>query len=319
MRRIRLTAVGIAAAATIACSSGSTEPKSAAVVQPATRAGGIDVKGMDRSVSPGDDFFRFANGTWLKTTDIPADRGAYGIGAELSDRALQRSRELIDALAAPGTARTADERRIADYVAAYTDEATIEAKGLTPLQPFLTTIAAIHDPKSFAAWVCGTLRTDVDALNNTNFYTDHLFGVWISPALDDPNHYAPYLLQGGLGMPDRDYYLEPSKEMQDIRTRYRAHIATVLRLAGVADPDNVAERVYALEEKIARVHVTRTNSVDVQKANNPWPRAEFPKRAPGLDWNPRPSMPIALADARSPGLSPLRRGDGSGLDPLSAT
>src|SRR5205814_9117615 len=117
-----------------------------------------------------------------------------------------------------------------------------------------------------------TLRTDVDALNNTNFYTDHLFGLWISPALDDPTQYAAYLLQGGLGMPDRDYYLEPSKEMQDIRGRYRTHIATVLRLAGVADSEKAAERVYALEEKIARVHATRTESVDVQRANNSWPR-----------------------------------------------
>src|SRR5215831_6901005 len=260
------------------------EATTAAPAKPA-QAGGIDLAGMDRSVVPGDDFFAYANGTWVKTTEIPADRSSYGVWAMLADRAQQRTRELLEALAKASSNQTDDQRKIADYFTSYMDEATIESKGLTPVQPFLTKIAAIQDRTALASWVCSTLRTDVDALNATNFYTDHVFGVWISPALDDPTMYVPYLLQGGLGMPDRDYYLEPGKDMEQTRGAYRSHVVNVLRLANVADPDKVAERIIALETKIARVHATRTDSADVMKGNNPWPRAEFAKQAPGFDWN----------------------------------
>jgi putative endopeptidase len=282
--RLALLVIVCAIAACARSPEDKPEALTAASTKPAP-PGGIDLAGMDRSVAPGDDFFAFANGTWAKTTEIPADRSSYGVWATLSDRAQTRTRELIEGLAKPGSNPSGDERKIADYFTSYMDEATIESKGLTPVQPFLAKIAAIQDRAALAAWVCSTLRTDVDVLNATNFYTDHVFGVWISPALDDPTTYVPYLLQGGLGMPDRDYYLEPGKDMEATRTAYRGHVVNILRLAKVADPEKVAERIIALETKIARVHATRTDSVDVMKGNNPWPRAEFAKRAPGLDWN----------------------------------
>src|SRR5262245_3452189 len=122
MRRLRVAALGVLAAGLFACSSNSTESKpAAAVAEPAKKPGGIDLAGMDRAVAPGDDFFQFANGTWFKTTEIPSDKSSYGIGGVLTDRALERTRALIDALATPDGARTADERRVADYVAAYMD------------------------------------------------------------------------------------------------------------------------------------------------------------------------------------------------------
>jgi putative endopeptidase len=282
--RLAVLVIACAMAACARAPEDKPEAATPAAAKPA-QPGGIDVAGMDRSVAPGDDFFAFANGTWAKTTEIPADRSSYGVWAVLSDRAQTRTRELIEGLAKAGANPSGDDRKIADYFTSYMDEATIESKGLTPVQPFLAKIAAIQDRTALAAWVCSTLRTDVDALNATNFYTDHVFGVWISPALDDPTMYVPYLLQGGLGMPDRDYYLEPGKEMEQTRGAYRDHVVNVLRLANVADPDKVAERIIALETKIARVHATRTDSADVMKGNNPWPRAEFAKRAPGFDWN----------------------------------
>ena len=240
---------------------------------------------MDRSVAPGDDFFAFANGTWLKSTAIPPDKSSYGTWAILSDRAEQRTRELIEGLATSGSTGSPDERRVADFFASFMDEATIEMKGMSPLEPFLQKIASIHDRRDLATWVCGELRTDVDALNATNFYTDHVFGVWISPPLDEPTRYEAYLLQGGLGMPDRDYYLDSSAEMAKTRDKYRAHMRAMLKLSGVTDPDGVARRVYALEDKIARVHATRTESMDAKGANNPWQRADFATKAPGFDWN----------------------------------
>src|SRR4051812_3966082 len=98
MKRFCLTVLGVLALAAVACSSGSSESKRTVLTEPAKRTGGIDLAGMDRSVPPGDDFFQFANGTWFKTTEIPADKSSYGPWAILTDQALQRTRELIDAI-----------------------------------------------------------------------------------------------------------------------------------------------------------------------------------------------------------------------------
>jgi putative endopeptidase len=124
----------------------------------------------------------------------------------------------------------------------------------------------------------------VDALNATNFHTDRLFGVWVSPDFADPDRNVAYLLQGGLGMPDRDNYRNTDPRERELQEKYRAHIAAVCKLAGMPDAEAVAGRVYGLERSIADVHVSRTDSVDVEKANNPWTLAEFPKKAPGIDW-----------------------------------
>ena len=246
---------------------------------------GIDLSGMDHAAPPGDDFFAYANGTWIKTTPIPADRSNYGVGAALIEKTNAQVRDLIQGAAKDKAVPGSEAQKVGDYYASYMDEAGIEAKGLSPLKPELGRIAAIKDGKALSSYLGSTLRADVDALNSTNFYTDHIFGVWISQGFADPSHNVPYLLQGGLGMPDRDYYLSPSPKMAAIRAKYQAHIAAVLKLAGIADPAGKAARIFALEMKIAQSHVSRADSEDVHKANNPWVRGDFAKRAPGLDWN----------------------------------
>ncbi|THD58003.1 M13 family metallopeptidase [Phenylobacterium sp.] len=243
---------------------------------------GLDLAGMDKAVKPGDDFFRYANGHWLATTEIPPDRSGWGIGADLTELTNRRTQDLIQtaAKAAPGT----EARKIGDYYASYLDEAKIESLGLKPLQPTLSRIAAIKDKKALAGEFGRELRADVDALNSTNFYTDHLFGLWVEQDLNDTRRYAPYLLQGGLGMPDRDYYLSATPRMEKIRAAYKAHIAKVLELAGHKDAQAEAQAVYDLELKIAQAHAPRVESEDVLKANNPWTRTDFARKAPGLDW-----------------------------------
>ncbi len=119
----------------------------------------------------------------------------------------------------------------------------------------------------------------------TNFYTDRLFGVWVAQNLNDPSHNVPYLLQGGLGLPDRDYYVQGGPRMEGIRAAYRGHIASVLKLAGIDRSQERATGIFDLERRIASAHATRTQSVDVHRANNPWTRDEFGRRAPGLDWS----------------------------------
>ncbi len=246
---------------------------------------GVDLAGIDHSVAPGDDFFDYANGTWIKSTEIPADRASYGVGALLVEKTNEQVRGLIQEAANSHPAPGSDAQKAGDYYASYMDEAGIEAKGLAPLQPDFARIAAITDKPSLSSYLGTTLRADVDALNATNFYTDHIFGVWITQAFENPNQNVPYILQGGLGMPDRDYYLADSPRMASIRAKYQGHIATVLKLAGVADAEAKAARIFVLETKIAKAHVSRVDSEDVHKANNPWKREEFAARAPGLDWN----------------------------------
>ncbi|HEX2689574.1 MAG TPA: M13 family metallopeptidase, partial [Kofleriaceae bacterium] len=119
---------------------------------------------------------------------------------------------------------------------------------------------------------------------NGNYDTDNLFGLWVAQDLSDPTHYSPFLLQGGLGLPDRDYYLDPSPRMAEIRDKYRAHIAAMLALAGITDAGAKATRIFDLEHKIAEVHVPRIETEDTQKGNNHWTRADLLARAPGLDW-----------------------------------
>jgi putative endopeptidase len=264
------------------CGRDANAPRGGTV--PASAAHGIDLAGMDRSVLPGDDFFHFANGGWLKATEIPPDRSSWSVGSVLAEQAEQRTREILESAASGGVPPGSAERKIGDYYASYMDAAAIEAKGLAPIRTFLSVISAISDRRALAAWIGRSLRADVDPLNATNFHTDRVFGLWVSLDFNDPTRYAPYLLQGGLGMPDRDYYLDGSPRMESIRASYRAHIASVMKLAGIADADAKAARVFGLEQRIASVHWTRTESEDVAKANNPWTREDFDRRAPGIDW-----------------------------------
>ena len=243
---------------------------------------GLDVAGIDRAVAPGDDFFHYANGAWLKATEIPPDRSSYGPGEQLTELTAERTAELVRNTA--GAAAGSEARKIGDYYASFMDEDRIEKKGLEPLQPAFRSIAAIKDRAGLARALGATLRADVDVLNATNLYTENLLGLWVAQDLDDPARYLPFLLQGGLGMPDRDYYLDPSQNMADIRARYQAHIAAVLALAHLPDAQGQAARIYDLEQRMAQVHWSRAQSEEVLKGNNHWARTDFAVRAPGLDW-----------------------------------
>ena len=286
--------LGAAAAAppTSGSAAAAATPAAAAIPPaPAVRAaagtstlGAPDVSGMDSSVAPGDDFFRYANGAWTAKAVIPPDRSSWGTFAELRELTLTRNRDLISAAA--GAAAGTEARKVGDYYASYLDEAGIERLGTGPLQPGLQHIDGIKDGAGLARALGSTLRADVDILNNTNFHTENLFGLWVAQDLDDPARYSPFLLQGGLSLPDRDYYLDSSAKMADIRIRYQAHIAAVLRLAQIPEPEVKAKaaRIFELERRIAQVHSSREESEQVLKGDNHWTRAQFQARAPGLDW-----------------------------------
>ncbi|HEX3274147.1 MAG TPA: M13 family metallopeptidase [Gemmatimonadales bacterium] len=246
---------------------------------------GVDTAGMDRRVRPGDDFFEYANGSWLRQTEIPADRSSYGAGALLTELTDQRTAELIQDAARAGGAPGSDARKVGDFYASFMDSTAIDAAGLAPLQPTLDSIAAIRDRKGLAQMLGSTLRADVDVLNNTKFYTENLFGLWVAQDLGDPTRYSPFLLQGGLGMPDRSYYVDSSAAMAAIRDKYQQHVAAMLTLAKVPDAAAKAKAITTLETRIATVHASRQVSGDVTKGNNHWTRADFGTKAPGLDWD----------------------------------
>ena len=128
-----------------------------------------------------------------------------------------------------------------------------------------------------------SLRADVDGLNN-DFHTANLFGLWVAPGFNDPEHYVAYLLQGGLEMPDREYYLSDSESMRDLRTKYQTHVSALLKLAGFTDRTSTPQRVVELEHAIAEKHIALADENNIHKANNTWKQADFAVNAPGLDW-----------------------------------
>ena len=237
----------------------------------------------DSKVRPGDDWFQYVNGAWLAATEIPADRSTMSDSAALSEQADQRTRDIIQETARNPKA-TADAKKIADFYNAFMDEASIDKAGLKPIEPQLREIAAIKDKKSLSRLLGRQLRADVDVLNATQLYTDKVLGLWIAQDLDDPSRYTAFLLQGGLGMPDRDYYLDDSPATAAIREKYTPHLARVLTLANIKDADKTAVRVFDLEKRIATAHSPRVDTFDVEKANNHWSRKDFDARAPGMDW-----------------------------------
>src|ERR1700733_6945578 len=254
---------------------------------PAPETHGIVVANMDRPVKPGDDFYDYANGDWLKRTEIPPDRryiDPNGLDFDDSnDLTRKRIAGLIDEANKANAPAGSNARKIADLYNSYMDEASIEAKGLAPLRPHLDAIAAIRDKRDLARALGESLQADVDGLND-DFHTANLFGLWVAPGFNDPEHYTAYLLQGGLEMPDREYYVSDSESMRDFRTKYQTHVSALLKLAGFTDPDVHAQRVVELERAIAEKHIPLADENNIYKANNTWKQADFAVNAPGLDW-----------------------------------
>ena len=245
---------------------------------------GIVVANMDRSVNPGDDFYQYANGDWLKRTEIPPDRAGVNVFTRLSDLSNKRTADLIEEIAKSNPPAGSEKRKVADLFNSYMDESGIESKGMAPVKPHLDAIAAIKDKKELAAALGKTLRADVDALNNTNFHTPNLFGLWVAPGFHDAGRYNAYLLQGGLQLPDREYYTGDSQHMQHVRAEYATHVAAMLKLAGFGDAEARAKKVIDLEHSIATTHRSLAENEDIHKADNTWSRADFSANAPGLDW-----------------------------------
>lgn len=245
---------------------------------------GLDAAAIDSSVKPGDDFYRFANGGWDRTTEIPNDRSSWN-GFSVADSHSRENVRVIVRQDAAAKGATGDQQRIGAFYTAFLDTVTLAKRGVTPLKPTLDSIAQLADRTALARWIGAHLRADVDVLNNGQLHTENLFGLWVDADFDQPTRTAAILLQGGIAMPDKSYYLDASPKMAAIREAYKAHVEKMLTLTGVPNAKATADMVLALETRIAKTHWTQEDSWEPTKGNNHWARADFTKKAPGLDWN----------------------------------
>ncbi len=280
MRRSFVLTTLLAASALSACTTAPTGPVETAATAPAPAPEaapapqpeigdfGFDVAGMDRSVKPGDNFYKYANGTWEKITPIPADKSNYGMFTALDDLSKTRTRELLDA------AKGDPNSKIGVAYATYLDQAAIEAKGLAPIQPWLTEIKGLSSKAGYAALAAKASQAGVGGP----------FGAYVGPDDKQPTVYALQTAQAGLGMPDRDYYLSTDAKLVEQRKAYEAHLAKMLTLAGEPNAAARAAAVVALETQIAKAHWTRIESRDANKTYNKMTVAELQRRAPGFDF-----------------------------------
>jgi predicted metalloendopeptidase len=234
------------------------------------------------AVRPGDDFYRYANGDWLKTNTIPAGQSSYDNRAFMAQRTRQQVRDLVQNAASAHANKGTVLQKVGDYYASFLNQSSIEAKGLSPLADEMARIAAITNIKSLSSYLGTTLNSEVDGLTAN---ADHVFGVWINQGFEDSDHNLPHIWQGGLGLPDRDDYLDSSSQKSELRNQYLAHIRAVLTLLGENDSDKKAVGILAFETRIARAFAPDADASDVFKQNNPWKRGDFDSKAPGFDWN----------------------------------
>ncbi len=271
--------------ATAACSpAGPGNGSADAAAQAADKALGIVPAAMDKTAAPGNDFFAYANGDWVKNNPIPEDRSSIG-GFYIADQERERqTRELLSSILGSNPAAGSNEALIANYYNAFLNTDAIDRAGMAPARADLDAIAAIADKKQLSAAIGGTLRADTDPLNATDYQTENLFGIFVTQGLATPGETLPYLMQGGIGLPEREYYLSGDDKMAGLRGQYRDYIATIMKAAGIADAEAAANRILDLETKIARAHVTRQDSEDFAKGAQVWSRADLEARAPGIDW-----------------------------------
>jgi putative endopeptidase len=227
---------------------------------------GVDLEGRDLSVRPGDDFFRYANSSWLQRNPIPADRTGFSLWTVLDQDIEQQVRAIVET---PGDDPAA--RQVADFYASWMDEAGIEARGIAAARPYLDRIAAVSG------------RDELLRLFATPGYPAPV-GIGIIPDPADTTRYIAFASQAGLGMPNRDYYLRDGEEYDRYRAAYRDYVVTLHRLAGIADPEAKADAIIALERRIAEAHWAPERQRDIRQIYNPMNREQLNALAPEFAW-----------------------------------
>jgi len=234
---------------------------------------GLDLEGFDKSVSAKDDLFRAANGQWVAKTEIPADKAEYGSFIVLRDLSDKHVRVIVEQLAAKPQKAGSVEQKVAAFYGSYTDTAGIDKAGLAPLRAMLASIDAIKTPADLAVWMGkaqGQLETPIQ--------------LWVMADFKDPSINSALTWQGGLGMPDRDYYLKDDERLAKARAAYEVYLTQLATLSGDKDAAATAKTVLSLERSIAEAHWSKVDLRNPVKIYNPMTPAELAKLAPGIDW-----------------------------------
>jgi putative endopeptidase len=264
---------GLFAATLLAGCAKQPEPvKAPPPAKPTFGTFGVDLAAMDKAVKPGDDFYKYVNGKWLETAQIPADKSYYGTVVTVFENTEKNLHAIVDELAAGKHEPGSVDQKVADFYASWMDEAGIEARGLEPAKPYLERIAAAKD------------RADLMKLVGSLDFTAP-FGAFVEADTADPTRYTVWVTQTGLGMPNRDYYINKGPKFDGYRAAYLAYVTKVFELVGDPKPADSAKRVIALENKIAQVAWAEERRRNVAETNNPMDLAALKKYVPSVDWD----------------------------------
>jgi putative endopeptidase len=260
------------------CATGTSATPEAPRGRAAIGSFGIDLTAVDPSVKPGDDFFQYVNGRWLNdpANAIPADRTSWGTNVILSEKAERDVRAIIEEAAASSGASGSNQQKIADYFNSYVDQDTIDGRGLAPLQPVLTQIAALRTHEDVMRLIA-LPEVGISAPIDVNVTLDE----------GNPDRYVVGVTHGGLGLPEREYYRRTDGEFPNIRTQYVAAVAQMLGLAGVTDTEAKAQRILAFETQIAERHWPIADRRERERVYNLMDRAGLRAIAPNFPWDAR--------------------------------
>ncbi|MES1197570.1 MAG: M13 family metallopeptidase [Pseudomonadota bacterium] len=265
---------GCAAQTQTAAVTTTTAPPSPAKPPATIAPWGIELGARDMSVKPGDDFFNYVNGTWFAHNEIPADRTSWGSFDMLEDKAERDVKAIIEEVARTGGAPGTKEQKIADFFNSYVDVDAITAKGLAPAQADLARIAALRNHEQAVRLIA---QPDMPLASP--------IGMGISLDARNPDRYVVHMVHGGLGLPDRDYYLRDEQQFKDIRAAYKTHIARMLTLVGETGADAKATRIVALETQIAHLHWARADRRDRTRTYNLLHRDQIRALNPNFPWD----------------------------------
>ena len=237
----RIVASAVLAVLLAACGQESTNTETTAETAALPKYSGILVEHMDKEVRPGDDFNMFVNGGWITSKEIPADKASYGIGYILHEESQDHVKTIIEEAAAGDFAKGSDEQKVGDLFASYMDMETRNKLGVTPLRPEIEKIEALRNYEELAVYFAEANRIGIDMPFALAQYVD----------FKDPNTYMMYTWQGGLGLPDREFYFLEDDRSKEIRSAYVEHIVKMFDLAGLDDAAGAADMIMALETRMA--------------------------------------------------------------------
>ena len=299
----RLLYVAVAVLAMTGCGpQQSGEPQPTETDAPVLKSG-ITLENMDTGIHPGDDFFNYVNGGWLASAVIPPDRSSYGGFGILSDEAQEDVRAIIEASANGDFPAGSDEQKVGDLYRSFMDVETRNTKGLAPLEPELERISSIADYDELAVYFAGAVKRGFDMPFSLGQYAD----------MKNPEYYMIYSWQGGLGLPDREYYFAQDDKSGEIRDRYVAHIATMFDLAGFADGAGAAAKIMALETRMADAHMRKEDTRNFAANYTKFPLDELDELMPEFNW---PGYINAMAIDDLDGLVVLMQDHMAALDTI---